>query len=278
MLALPADGALVALLRASEANLVELLRLFAGQPGMSFVEAEGPLPDDGGVRFLNLQSPPESNVLRTRWPTDGVEERIEAEIRCFEAAGVGVDWLLFPPVSPADLPERLEARGLARGSTRWLLADLTALPEPPPVPEGLSIVAAETPAEMAVWRQATTAGFGVSEAVGQRFHDAYVSGPRESNRVALRRHYVGMVEGVPVSSSMLLLAAGIACIWDVSTPPEYRRKGYGSCLTRAALEDARRMGYRYASLNSSNLGYSMYCALGFTTEFAITELCWSPEG
>ena len=76
---------------------------------------------------------------------------------------------------------------------------------------------------------------------------------------------------------MLLLAGGIACIWDVSTVPEHRGKGYGSCLTRVGLEDARRKGYRYASLNSSDLGYPVYRSLGFNVEFAIPEYRWEPR-
>ena len=136
---------------------------------------------------------------------------------------------------------------------------------------------AESPLAMDAWRRASAAGFGVSEATGQRYHDAYVGQPLGSENVELRRHYVGYLKDVPVSSSTLLLAGGIACMWDVSTLPEHRRKGYGACLTRVGLDDARRKGYRYASLNASSLGYSLYRSLGFNVECAIPEYRWPPR-
>ena len=41
------QGELASLLRASEVNLAEILRLLSGQPGAWFIQ------DDRGVRFLN---------------------------------------------------------------------------------------------------------------------------------------------------------------------------------------------------------------------------------
>jgi len=158
-----------------------------------------------------------------------------------------VDWYLFLPRSPADLPRRLQHRGLVPGSTRWLLTELATLPSPPSMPPSFRIEVAESSLAMDAWRGASAAGFGVSEAAGQRYHDVYVGQPRSSENVELRRHHVGYLKDVPVSSSTLLLAGGIACMWDVSTVPEHRRKGYGACLTRVGLDDARRKGYRYAS-------------------------------
>src|SRR5262249_51491061 len=145
------------------------------------------------------------------------------------------------------------------------------LPSPAPMPQNFRIEVADSPLSMDAWRRALTAGFGFSEAAGQRYHDAYIGQPRSSANVERRIEYVGYFEDVPVSSSMLLLAGGIACIWDVATVPEHRRKGYGACITRAGLDDARRRGYRYASLNSSDLGYPVYRSLGFNVEFCIPE-------
>jgi ribosomal protein S18 acetylase RimI-like enzyme len=270
VLSLSPQEELASLLRASEVNLTEILRLFSGQPGACYVQ------DDRGVRFLNRNVPPESMVLMTRWPAAEVEEYIDAELHRFEGYGVPVDWYLFPPSAPADMPLRLQRRGLVPGSTPWLLTDLATLPSPPSMPPNFRIEAAESPLAMDAWRRASAAGFGVSEATGQRYHDAYVGQPGSSENVELRRHYVGYLDDLPVSSSTLLLAGGIACMWDVSTVPEHRRKGYGACLTRIGLDDARRKGYRYASLNASTLGYSVYRTLGFNVEFAIPEYHWTP--
>jgi ribosomal protein S18 acetylase RimI-like enzyme len=271
VLSLSPQGEFASLPRASELNLTEILRLFAGQPGAWFFQ------DDRGVRFLNRNVPPESMVLMTRWPAAEVEEYLDAELRRFEEYGIPVDWYLFPPSAPPDLPLRLQQRGLVPGSTPWLLIDLRTLPSPPAMPPNFRIEAAESPLAMDAWRRASAAGFGVSEATGQGYHDAYVGQPRSSENVELRLHYVGYLNDVPVCSSTLLLAGGIACMWDVSTVPEHRRTGYGACLTRVGLDEVRRRGYRYASLNSSALGYSLYRSLGFNVEFAVPEYHWTPR-
>jgi ribosomal protein S18 acetylase RimI-like enzyme len=270
VLSLTPRGELASLLRASEVNLTEMLRLLSRQPEVCFLQ------DDRGVRFLNRELPPPSMVLMTRWPDADAEDHLDAELRRFEEYGAPVDWYLFPPTSPTDMPHRLQQRGLEPGSTRWLLADLTTLPSPPSMPPNFRLEVAESSLSMDAWRRASEAGFGVSEASAQRYHDAYVGQPRSSENVELRIHYVGYLNDVPVSSSTLLLAGGIACVWDVSTVPEHRRKGYGACLTRVGLDDAISKGYRYASLNSSDLGYSVYRSLGFDVEVEIPEYHWSP--
>ena len=88
---------------------------------------------------------------------------------------------------------------------------------------------------------------------------------------------VGWVDAGGAVLAACLLAGGIACMWDVSTVPEHRRNGYGACLTRAGLDDAKRRGYRYASLNSSSAGYAMYRSLGFNVEVEIPEYHWTPQ-
>ena len=88
VLSLAPRGEIASLLRASEVNLTEILRLFSGQPGACFVQ------DERGVRFLNRNVPPESMVLMTRWPAAAVENYLDAELRRFEEYGVPVDWYL----------------------------------------------------------------------------------------------------------------------------------------------------------------------------------------
>jgi hypothetical protein len=85
VLSLPPDGDLASLLRTSEANLTENLRLFSGQPGACFLE------DDRGVRFLNRIAPPDSLVLMTRWPAAEAEECIDggwdrAHLGCLDSS------------------------------------------------------------------------------------------------------------------------------------------------------------------------------------------------
>ena len=50
----------------------------------------------------------------------------------------------------------------------------------------------------------------------------------------------------------------------VVTHPEFRRRGYGTALTWAAIAAARAMGARAALLGATPLGYPVYLKMGFT--------------
>jgi len=52
-------------------------------------------------------------------------------------------------------------------------------------------------------------------------------------------------------------------IFSVATPPEHRGKGYASAVTAAAVRDGFDAGARFAALQSSPMGESVYKRLGF---------------
>lgn len=57
---------------------------------------------------------------------------------------------------------------------------------------------------------------------------------------------LGSVEGEPVSIALVSVAGTTAGIYNVATPAEYRRRGYGAALTWAAIEDGARLGCHHA--------------------------------
>lgn len=271
VLTLSPDSELGKLLRASELNLAEVLTLLSLGRDTQLVR------DALGLRFLCRDTNPGSMVLLTHWHgVAAVEERIEREFRRFDAFGVGVDWTLFPSPAQADLAARLARRGLKQGSARWLIADLDALPTRPAKGPNLRVAVAESAQAMDDWRHAFGAGFAVTDAVAQHYHDSYVRESRQNLPGQLRTHYVAYVDDRPVACAMLLLAYGVACIWDVATAPEHRRQGYAGFLTRTALEEAKRKGHKHATLLSSRLGHSVYVAAGFRIECNIPEYRWLP--
>jgi hypothetical protein len=274
----PLNQAELAKVDQMQENLIAYFRLFAGLPGITFVEEDV-------FWLVSPQDAPGSHVLRAHFSDDTVERRIDEVISQIGQYTDQVDWLVFPASQPADLGQHLEARGLAGGPDgswelvgkiggpggTWMLANLEALPAAPAIPDDFYIEYVDNPKMLEAWIQISAEGFGGGNY--QKLHQAYARhgfGPE-----AFSLHYIGYLAGRPVTSSTLLLAGGIASIYDVSTPIALRRQGFGSAITWATLQEAKKRGYNYAWIWSSPLGKSVYSKLGFiAADFGIREYQW----
>ena len=75
--------------------------------------------------------------------------------------------------------------------------------------------------------------------------------------------YVGRMDGRVVSTAVGMTTGGATGIFNVATPPEHRRRGYGAALTARAARDGFAAGAGLAYLQSSELGRGVYRGLGF---------------
>jgi GNAT superfamily N-acetyltransferase len=246
-------------------NLIAYFRIFAGLPGAIFVEEDV-------TWFVNAKDEPGNHILRTHISGDAIDRRIDEIIGQFSQYTDQIDWLVFPACQPADLGKRLEARGMQAGlGGTWMLADLNAAtPSAPAVPSGFHIQHVTDTSMLEAWKQISTEGFGGN---AQIYYDAYARHGFGPDAVSL--HYIGYLGDQPVTSSTLLVAGGIASVYDVSTPQAWRRQGFGGAITFAMLQEARQRGYDYAWIWSSPMGKSVYSRLGFAAaDFGVREYRW----
>ena len=261
-------------------NVIAYFRIFAGLPGITFVEDAEMIWNVGG---------PGAFILRTRLPANVAEQRIDEIIgkigqSIAQSADV-IDWFVFPSCQPADLGERVAARGLAgepHGEWTligkiggpggdWLLADLPSLSQPPRVAEPFHVVPVENEQMLETWRQATSAGFGGSDY--QPFYAAYARHGFAADAISL--HYIGYRGDQPVTSGTLLLAGGIPGLFGISTPPAFRRQGFGSAISWAMLQEMQKRGYMHAYVWSSPMGKTVYRGVGFVPiALGIREYSW----
>lgn len=121
------------------------------------------------------------------------------------------------------------------------------------------------------WVEISARGFGGSDY--SAFHAAYSRHGFEPDAQAV--HFIGYLEDQAVTSATLLMTEESASLYNVSTPVELRRQGFGGAVSHATLQEAVQRGYDSAWIWSSSLGKSVYEKLGFfVTDYGVREYQW----
>jgi GNAT superfamily N-acetyltransferase len=94
----------------------------------------------------------------------------------------------------------------------------------------------------------------------QDFQRAMVERSLQMEGVSL---HLGLLEGRPVSRSMAIVRGELVGVHNVYTPPAFRKQGFGTALTAAAVEAGRLAGARAACLEATVLGFPVYERMGF---------------
>jgi ribosomal protein S18 acetylase RimI-like enzyme len=277
------------LVRAIEDNAAELLLAMGtagggrqrsdggqgpGAGGQGLGGGQGPI--GGGVRWTIGGSPIDyHNAVVDCSVDDGAAaDRLVAQsLHELRDLGVPGGWHVGPSMRPSDLGERLLAGGFSYGGAEPGMAlRLAELREAEAA--GLRVERLTDVDELAVWAQTLGQGFGEGVKEAEWVASVY----RRLGMADPWRHYLGYVDGKPVATVTVFLAAGVAGVYFVMTVPEARRRGIGAAITAAVLREARNSGLEYAVLGSSPAGRSVYEGLGFRQLCAIDLYEWAlPE-
>lgn len=126
---------------------------------------------------------------------------------------------------------------------------LTPIPPSPPAPTALTIRLVADEVSLATFRQLTG---------GARYVPSLAAATDPA--VAL---LLGFVGGEPVATARLACLGAVVEIHSVVTLPAYRRRGYATALTWAAVAEGVRRGATAALLTATALGYPVYVKMGF---------------
>jgi ribosomal protein S18 acetylase RimI-like enzyme len=173
----------------------------------------------------------------------------------------GLPWSIQLRADPADsvIAQVAAAHGLSRSftlpfMTRHLNADDT---NASPL-DRISI--RRVPAEdHETYNSALAAGYEAPEQVFRGF-----SAPDVLSAEGMTAYLVEE-DGVPVATSFGVLVNGHVGIFNISTRPAYRRRGYARAATTAVLRDAYAQGAHTAFLHCTPAGRGVYESLGFAT-------------
>ena len=76
-------------------------------------------------------------------------------------------------------------------------------------------------------------------------------------------HFAASHEGKPIGETTLCCGAGVAGIYEVEVLEEFRRRGIGTALVQAALQQGQQLGHAAAVLAATGMGLGVYARLGF---------------
>jgi ribosomal protein S18 acetylase RimI-like enzyme len=203
-----------------------------------------------------------NSIMYANLAPERVDAAVDELFRLRETYDVSMGWLVGPTSRPLDLGRRLRARGLIRrvSLTPMTLSLAVIQTEPVSVP-GLTIERVADAAVLDEWIIAEGLGFQSTGALGRGLANLR-RGMGVGHEYPLT-HLLGRLDGRPVATATVLLAGGIAGIFDVSTVPEARQRGLGTAMTVAALQFGRAHGYEIAFLQPSAMGRHLYERLGF---------------
>lgn len=209
-----------------------------------------------------------NGVMRARLAPEEVDGRIDETIAEFRRRRLPLEWNVGASTTPSGLGRHLERHGFARAfSLPGMSVDLRTLREEGRPPAGLTIEPAGGRRGLEAFVRLGASAFDVPEMYLPRLVEIEASmGPEFAEQAT---YYLGRLDGTPVATSMLLLAAGVAGIYFVTTAPEARGRGIAEAMTRKALWDARELGYRIGVLQASSMGYPVYRRIGFRDDFQI---------
>jgi ribosomal protein S18 acetylase RimI-like enzyme len=259
---------------AVEENLFALFRAMATLPGSELAEGETL------SRHLAFPSNPMfKGVWRTRLAPGEVDHAVDETIAWFAARGAPFFfWWTGPGTQPDDLGRRLSERGLIsleeqahelapgiRSSAvgaPGMAADLHHVNEAvlKQAPPGFTIEEVQDEAALYDFKHVFIQSYQIPEWAAQAWVDATL-------RLGIGRTpwkmFLGRLNGEPVATNMLFNGGGVASVYAVGTLPAARGQGIGAAITLQPLLAARDMGYRYAVLFATDMGFSVYQRIGF---------------
>lgn len=225
-----------------------------------------------GVTFLATGAPgPAANFVMALDQPPPPERLLHAADEFFGPAAGG-----YSITITADTGAALEQALWARG---WVLDEeepglvLEPIPEPPPAPPELTIVRVANEAGLrrffAALRDEWGDGGGRDKPSPDTAGEPAQAPPPLPPLTILTDPDIALFIGYhgahPVATSRLYMyfPEGVADLTAVMTRPDFRRRGYGTAMTWAALAEARGRGCAAATLTATAMGYPVYIKMGF---------------
>jgi GNAT superfamily N-acetyltransferase len=249
-------------------NMIEMLSYLGTSP-----LAERQVTDEIEWVITGVWDNTFNGVVRAQLSEAHVDQVIDEVASRFRERNVPHLWFLNVDSRPPNLEQLLLAHGWARLREGVGMAiDLSAIASPFPPPPDLTVERVVDEEGVTLW--GTFHRYLENDQRDEPRERLYISLGLEGDQPL--RHYITRVNGEPVGALSLFLGQEAAGIYNVEVADHWRRRGVGTAMTRAVLEEARRLGARVGVLGPTPESRSMYERLGFVLHRQGLPMYWYP--
>jgi GNAT superfamily N-acetyltransferase len=250
-------------------NMIEMLSYLATSP-----LAERQMTDEIEWVITGVWDNTFNGVVRAQIAEAHADQVIDEVTSRFRERDVPHLWFLNVDSRPHNLEQLLLTHGwvgLRQGV--GMAIDLSAIAEPFPPPPDLTIERVVDEEGVRLW--GTFHRYMENDQRDEPREQLYISLGLNGDQPL--RHYVARLGREPVGGLSLFLGQEAAGLYNVEVAPGWQRRGIGTAMTRAVLEEARRLGYRVGVLGPTPESRSMYERLGFVLHRQALPMYWYPH-
>lgn len=214
-------------------------------------------------------------IIYSRLTGQDVDAIIEEQIAFYGERGLNFEWKWYGHDDPPDLPDRLLAHGFEMEELESVMVlDLHAAPDSLWAPDDAGI-------RRITEREGVLDAVAVEDAVWGTPHDWLVDEvlPELEQRPEQLSMYCVYADGRPVAAAWARFHSGtqFASLWGGSTIAERRRRGLYSALLAVRAREARERGYRYLTVDASEMSRPILEKHGFTRITTTRPFNWSVD-
>jgi GNAT superfamily N-acetyltransferase len=247
-------------------NVIEMLSYLGTSP-----QAERQITDEIEWVITGVWDNTFNGVVRAQLSEAHVDRVIDEVASRFRERDVPHLWFLNVDSRPSNLEQLLLAHDWVRLREGVGMAmDLLTLASPfPPLPN------------LTVERVVDEEGVTLWGTFHRYLENDQRDEPRERLYISLGlggdqplRHYIARVNDEPVGALSLFLGQEAAGLYNVEVADHWQRRGVGTAMTRAVLEEACRLGARVGVVAPTRESRSMYERLGFVLHRQALPMYW----
>jgi GNAT superfamily N-acetyltransferase len=192
--------------------------------------------------------------------SDEADAAIDGTIDEYRRLGIRFRWTVLPCCGPADLADRLRARGLAETTACAMVRDTSVVPGQSA--SGVTVEPVDS-GNVEAFSVTMAAGWGVDRGPLDVVHRIVLSDPQSPHRLFLAR-----VDGCPAGVAAYVTTGTSAYQLGAVVLPPFRSRGVYQALVRERLRHARAHGLPLATIHAkADTSAPILGRLGFTTVF-----------